>query len=126
MGEFNIWYNRKLWLTKDIDIAIIFWSLNIIEKCNATFVTQERKYRFDKLRNLIRQWHDEGKNLASKIKNIDNKYLSRSINESSDNEDDITDDDEIDDILEDQLDDNVIIDEVGFDIAQLRTDEKKI
>ncbi|MCJ7635977.1 MAG: hypothetical protein MUO21_00640 [Nitrososphaeraceae archaeon] len=77
LGEFNIWYNKKLYLTYDIDIAIILWCVTMVDKLKCKFVTIEKTFNLNNLKNLLSSWENEGKSIIEQMrqKNITNKYV---------------------------------------------------
>lgn len=65
-SEYNVWYNNKLWLTYDIDIAILYWIVIMTTKFKSQFKTHHRIYNIKNMEDLLKTWKQDGKSHLNK------------------------------------------------------------
>jgi len=105
-SEFNIWFNGKLYLTKEIDIALILWTVIMVDKLKCKFVTTSKIFQLTNLRNLLNAWEAEGKTIVEDMnsKHQSNKYViatPTTVPVNNDNNKNDDDDDEDDEQMDD-------------------------
>lgn len=56
MGEYNVWYAKRMYRTKSMDLAIALWLLIMGEHRKYKYDTLHRSWDMNELRKLIEEW----------------------------------------------------------------------
>jgi hypothetical protein len=62
-GEYNVWYNQKLWMTYDIDLAILYWIVIMTTKFKSKYEFNDKVYNLKNIIDLMTMWKKDGKSI---------------------------------------------------------------
>jgi hypothetical protein len=63
MGEFNVFYNKKFFRTRTVEIAISLWVIISVTARDAKFKLLNNIYDLSRLSELLAEWNNESEQM---------------------------------------------------------------